>query len=424
MNLIVKKTEKLTGRIKIPASKSHTIRAVVIASLSDGTSKIINPLKSADTIAALNACRALGAKIEMNEKEWLITGFSGKPKQPEGVIDFENSGTSSRLIMSVIALGGLSATIDGDASLRKRPMHPLIDALENLGVSVTYLGTKNYLPMKISGKLKGGETEVDCKSSQYVSSLLLSCPLAEQDSEIVVKNICEKPYIEMTLKWLDEQKISYENDNFEVFRIKGGQKYKSFEKEIPGDWSSATFPLCAGAITNSDLILEGLDMEDEQGDKAVVDMLKKMGADIRAKKGALHIRGKELYGLDFDMKDTPDALPAMAIVGCFAKGKTQLLNVSQARIKETDRISIMAQELSKMGADIEELEDGLVIRGSKLNGTNVCGNNDHRVVMALSLAGMIADGKTTIDSAESVGVTYPDYVESMRSINANMRVAK
>ena len=422
MNLIVEKTEKIEGKIRIPASKSHTIRAVVIASLAEGTSRIINPLNSADTISAANACSALGAKIEIKEKELIIQGFSKKPKDPGGTINFKNSGTSSRLIMSVIALSGLNVTIDGDESLRNRPMKPLIDALISLGVSITSPEGENYLPIKISGKLVGGKTVVDCKSSQYVSSLLISCPLAEGDSEIFVKNICEKPYIDMTLKWLDEQKIEYENEDFKVFRIKGGQKYKGFEKRIPGDWSSATFPLCAGAITKSNLTLEGLDMRDEQGDKAVFDMLKKMGADIKTKKDAIHIHGKELHGIDIDMKNTPDALPAMAVVGCFAKGKTRLLNVLQARIKETDRIKIMSQELSKMGADIEELDDGLIIDGKRLSGTKVCGHNDHRVVMALSLAGLISDGKTIIDTAESVGVTYPGYIEEMRSVKAKMKL--
>ena len=422
MNLIVEKTEKIEGKIRIPASKSHTIRAVVIASLAEGTSRIINPLNSADTISAANACSALGAKIEIKEKEWIIQGFSKKPNDPGGIINFENSGTSSRLIMSVIALSGLNVTIDGDESLRNRPMKPLIDALSTLGVSITSPERENYLPIKISGKLVGGKTVVDCKSSQYVSSLLISCPLAEGDSEIFVKNICEKPYIDMTLKWLDEQKIKYENEDFKIFRIKGGQKYKGFEKRIPGDWSSATFPLCAGAITKSNLTLEGLDMRDEQGDKAVFDMLKKMGADIKTKKDVIQIHGKELRGIDIDMKNTPDALPAMAVVGCFAKGKTRLLNVLQARIKETDRIKIMSQELSKMGADIEELDDGLIIDGKRLSGTKVCGHNDHRVVMALSLAGLISDGKTIIDTAESVGVTYPGYIEDMRNVKAKMRL--
>ncbi|MDY6965341.1 MAG: 3-phosphoshikimate 1-carboxyvinyltransferase [Halobacteriota archaeon] len=420
MKLIVKKSENLAGEVKIPASKSHTIRAVVIASLAKGTSRIAGPLNSEDTIVAVNASSALGAKIDIGDDEWIVSGFSGRPRQPKGTINFENSGTSSRLIMSVIALGGLDVKIDGDASLRKRPMTPLIDALSNLGVTLKSLNDDGCLPIRISGRLIGGRTEVDCRSSQYLSSLLISCPMAEKDTEITVKNLCEKPYVEMTLQWLDEQKIEYENDNFEVFRIRGSQKYLPFEKDIPGDWSSATFPLCAGAITQSDMVLTGVDTNDAQGDKAVVWMLKKMGADIAIEGDKVRIRGRELSGCVFDMGDTPDALPAMAVVGCFASGETWLLNVSQARIKETDRIKIMTEELSRMGADIEEMEDGLIVRESKLSGAKVCGHNDHRVVMALSLAGMIAEGETEIDTAESIDVTYPGYVEAMKNVKANM----
>jgi 3-phosphoshikimate 1-carboxyvinyltransferase len=425
VKLIVNKTKELTGDIGIPGSKSHTVRAVVIASLAEGISKITNPLKSADTIAAADACSALGAEIEIKDDAWFVRGFAGKPKQPDGVIDFANSGASSRLIMSVIALGGVNAIIDGDNSLRKRPMQPLIDALSNLGVSARSSDGNGCLPIEISGKLVGGTTEVDCRSSQYVSSLLISCPLAEKDTVITVKNICEKPYIEMTLGWLDEQGIEYENDKLESFRIRGDQRYDAFEKKVPGDWSSATFPLCAGAITKSDILLMGLDMEDTQGDKEIVSMLREMGADITVEENGIRIKGgKELHGAELDLSNTPDALPALTVVGCLAKGTTKLVNVVQARIKETDRVKVITQELSKMGANIEELEDGIIIRESDLKGANVSGHNDHRIVMALSLAGMIADGETEIDTAESVDVTYPGYVESMRSVNADMRLVE
>ncbi|MDY6960020.1 MAG: 3-phosphoshikimate 1-carboxyvinyltransferase, partial [Halobacteriota archaeon] len=200
------------------------------------------------------------------------------------------------------------------------------------------------------------------------------------------------------------------------------QKYAPFEKKIPGDWSSATFPLCAAAMTGSDVMITGVDINDSQGDRAVVGMLKRMGANITILDDGLQVRGSELIGCEFDMGNTPDALPAMAVIGCVAEGETHLLNVSQARIKETDRIKIMTEELKKMGADIEELEDGLIIKSSKLQGAKVCGHNDHRVVMALSLAGLISEGQTEIDTAESIDVTFPGYVEVMQNIKANMQL--
>ena len=422
MNLIVNKTEKLTGEIEIPGSKSHTIRAVVIASLAEGKSKIINPLFSDDTKAAINGCRALGALIKEENNNLIIEGFNGKPREPLKKLDMLNSGTSINMLVSVTALGNFKVILDGDDSLRKRPVQPLLDALENLGVSAKSIDNNGCPPIEIQGPIKGGETDVHCKSSQYLSSLLISCPLINNETRIHAKNICEIPYINMTLKWLDEFKIEYENKNLEYFKILGNQKYDSFEKSIPADWSSAAFPICAAAITNSDVLIKGPDINDAQGDKKVIDYLKKMGADIEINENGIRIIGKELNGAEIDLNETPDLLPVMAVIACFAKDETRLVNVAHARIKETDRIKVMHDELKKLGADIGELEDGLIISHKPLKGALLNGHSDHRVVMALSLAGLIAEGKTIIDTAESVSVTYPDYFESMKALGANLEV--
>ena len=422
MNLIVNKTEKLTGEIEIPGSKSHTIRAVVIASLAEGKSKIINPLFSDDTKAAINGCRALGALIKEENNNLIIEGFNGNPGEPLKKLDMLNSGTSINMLVSVTALGNFKVILDGDDSLRKRPVQPLLDALENLGVSAKSIDNNGCPPIEIQGPIKGGETDVHCKSSQYLSSLLISCPLINNETRIHAKNICEIPYINMTLKWLDEFKIEYENKNLEYFKILGNQKYDSFEKSIPADWSSAAFPICAAAITNSDVLIKGPDINDAQGDKKVIDYLKKMGADIEINENGIRIIGKELNGAEIDLNETPDLLPVMAVVACFAKDETRLVNVAHARIKETDRIKVMHDELKKLGADIGELEDGLIISHKPLKGALLNGHSDHRVVMALSLAGLIAEGKTIIDTAESVSVTYPDYFESMKALGANLEV--
>ncbi|MFH0868170.1 MAG: 3-phosphoshikimate 1-carboxyvinyltransferase [Candidatus Woesearchaeota archaeon] len=424
MNLIVNKTEKLRGEIKMPASKSHTIRAVVIASLANGTSKIINPLFSDDTKAAINGCKALGAEIKQEKNLIVVEGFNGKPKEPKEKLNMLNSGTSINMLTSVAALGSFKVILDGDASLRKRPSQPLLHALENLGVSANSINNNGCPPIEIQGPIKGGETDVDCKSSQYLSSLLITCPLIDNDTVIHAKNICEIPYIKMTLKWLDESNIKYENKNLEYFRIYGKQKYKPFEKSISADWSSAAFPICAAAITNSDVIIKGLDLNDTQGDKKIIDYLKKMGANIEINKDGIKIIGKELNGCEINLNETPDLLPVMAVVACFAKGTTKLINVAHARIKETDRIKVMHNELKKMDADISELEDGLVVRHKPLKGCLVNSHSDHRVVMALSLAGLIAEGKTVIDTAESVSVTYPNYFESMKALGADFEATE
>ena len=420
MNLLVRKSS-LEGSIEIPGSKSHTIRAVVIASLAKGTSRIINPLDSGDTRSAVVACRALGAEIETG-KEWVVKGFGGNPGIRGKEIDVGNSGTSLRLTTSVAALQEEEVVFDGDKSLRTRPLQPLLDALNNLGAKAHSLNHNGCCPISIRGKMRGGKTEVSGITSQYLSSLLISTPLLEEDTEIKVADLHERPYVEMTLAWLKGQQIDYSQEGWETFQVKGRQHYHQFDKRVPGDFSSATFPLCAAVVTPANLLLKGLDMNDTQGDKEVITMLRSMGADIRTAEEGILVSSSELTGCELDLNNTPDALPALAVVGCFARGETRLKNVAQARIKETDRIKVMAKELSKLGAKIEEMEDGLIIRQSKLKGTSVSGYHDHRVVMALSLAGMMAEGETEIDSAEAVDITFPGYVEKMCQLGARMRL--
>ncbi|HXK45430.1 MAG TPA: 3-phosphoshikimate 1-carboxyvinyltransferase, partial [bacterium] len=244
MNLKINKTQCLNGIAVIPASKSHTIRAVVIASLAAGNSRIINPLDSLDTMAAVNACRNLGANIHTEKNCWTVTGFGKHPRNPEKILDLQNSGTSFNLICGVSCLGNFEVILDGDNSLRSRPVEPLLAALRNLGASALSINNNGKPPVKIKGPFSGGKTSVSGINSQFVSSLLISTPLAPEDTEIAVNNLCEEPYVRMTLRWLDEQKIRYnKTEDLTHFYVFGNQQYHPFEKVIPGDWSSATFPL-------------------------------------------------------------------------------------------------------------------------------------------------------------------------------------
>jgi len=425
MKLMVEKTERLEGEITIPSSKSHTIRAVIVASLAEGTSKITRPLKSDDTMAAVNACKALGAKINIeNENEWVVEGVNHNLVNPGEPLNMANSGTSLRLISGIIAaLCDFEIELSGDESLSARPMQPLLKAFNELGAEALSANNDGYCPIKIKGKMSGGVTEVTGITSQYISSLLLACPLLEEDTIVRVTNPHEIPYIKMTLMWLDEQGIRYESlEDFTRFKVFGNQRYKSFEKTMPADWSSAAFPLVGAAITESNVLLKGLDVNDTQGDKAIIDYMKKMGADISVEEQGIRIKGKSLQGSELDINSTPDALPALSVLGCFAEGTTTLINVAQARIKETDRIKVMAEELGKMDGDVKEREEGLIIHKSMLKGTKVRGHSDHRIVMALSLAALIAEGKTDITTAEAVNVTYPGYIKSMKALGAKMEV--
>jgi 3-phosphoshikimate 1-carboxyvinyltransferase len=424
MKLIAKKS-KLQGKVLIPGSKSHTIRAVAIASLASGQSLIHNPLDSSDTQSAVACYRALGAGIDTSApKLWEITGTGGKITPPSEIIDVGNSGTTLRIAMGSAALGQAdrSITFTGDEQIQTRPVGPLMEALNELGAKCTSLKNKGMVPVEITGKLTGGKTSIAATTSQFLSSLLLCTPLAPEDTEIDVTLLNEPGYVQMTLDWLDKQQIEYENQQMRKFKIKGNQKYKAFDATIPADFSSATFFLCAAAICAEEVTLLGLDFSDSQPDKAVVDYLKAMGANINISSDAVTVKAAPLKGTELDMNKTPDALPAMAVTAAFAEGTTKLLNVPQARSKETDRIKCMAEELKKMNVDVEETADGLIIDGGRPKPAEMHGWADHRIVMALSLAGLSTADQCVIDTAEAINVTFPSYVELMKNLGANMEV--
>lgn len=422
MRLLVRKSS-LSGSAVIPGSKSHTVRAVAIGSLAEGESIIHAPLVAADTLSAVQAYRALGAEIDALDGCWRVRGFGGNPRATDKVIDVGNSGTTLYIAMGSAALGGHRYVFTGDSQIQRRPTGPLVNALNDLGAAAHSIQPGGIGPVKLAGPIRGGSVTLDCsKTSQYLTSLLINCPLAVGDTVILAGNLVEKPYVEMTLRWISEQGVRVEREGFERFMVPGGQRYRTFDRRIPADWSSATFFMCAAAITGATIDLPGLDVSDTQGDKAVADMLSRMGACVESRPDGIRISGGRLVGGEFDLKDTPDALPALAVTACFAEGETRLVNVAQARLKETDRISVMRAELGKMGARIEELPDGLVIQGGGMHSAEVSGHDDHRVIMALALAGLAVDGETVVGPADALGVTFPNFVELMNGIGASIAI--
>ena len=460
MKLIVNKTEILSGGATPPGSKSQTVRGLILATLAKGRSVLCNALDSDDTNAAIQICESLGSKISREGNDLVIESSAAPLDSDRKEINSGNSGITTRFILPVLGLRKSLEPIilDTDEQMRVRPLVPLIDALDNLGMKIESNNGKP--PLKISGKLTGGKTTVNGLSSQYLSALLISCPLAEGDTEIEVANLHERPYVEMTLRWLDEQGIEYmhsqaggshtpsahslrscglplkEEENspraVDRFYIKGGQGYRPFEKSIPGDFSSASYMIAAAVMIPGEIRLHGLDMGDQQGDKRIIEVLREMGARLHLDQveiapgklgNVLVIEGdRELKGITIDCNDMPDMVPTLAVIGTYAKGKTELINVAQARVKETDRIHSMREGLERMGAKIEEREDGLIVCQSKLYGAEVHGYQDHRTIMALAIAGMVADGETTIDTAEGINKTFPKFVDIMKTLGANIIV--
>lgn len=407
---------KIEGSVTIPPSKSHTIRALLIAAFAQGKSTIYNPLKAYDTSVCLQACRALGAQIEEGENYFTVVGSKKVVQNP--LIDCGNSGTTLYLAAAMACSFKQAITFTGDGQLQRRPLGNLLQALRDLHVEVQ---GSDYPPFSVKGPLFGGETTIACPSSQYLSALLLAAPLSESAVTINVSELNEKPYVEMTLAWLDSQKISYRRDvEMTQFSIAGNQTYSAFEATIGSDYSSASFFCCAAAITGSTLELRGLDPEDVQGDKEILNILTAMGCQIRWQGASLFVSGPpqgKLRPGTFNLNAIPDTLPILAVTACFAQGVTKLIGVEQARIKETDRIAAMRNNLEAMGATIEELQDGLVIHGiGELHGATVEGLGDHRLVMALAIASLAAQGPTTITTTEAVDVTFPQFFSQLAAI--------
>ncbi len=422
---LVSRKSRLQGVVSIPASKSHTIRAVAIASLAKGDSVIRNPLWSGDTEAAVLCYRAFGARIDTSDdKAWKVTGLGGRIAPPAETIDVLNSGTTLRIAMGSAALAepGETTTFTGDEQIQSRPIAPLMQSLEDLGAKCVSVKNNGKAPVRVSGQLRGGRTSIAAFTSQYLSSLLLCTPLAQADTDIEVTLLNEPGYVQMTLDWLDKQGIQYECDGLRRFHIRGGQSYKAYDLPVPADFSSATFFLCAAALFGDGVTLKGLDFSDSQPDKAVVDYLRAMGAEIVTSPAGITVKASSLKGVTIDMNATPDALPAMAVTAAFAEGTTRLVNVPQARSKETDRIRCMAEELTKMGAKVEELPDGLVVHHSRLKAAYLDGRGDHRIVMALSLAAMGLDEPCTIGTAEAIKVTFPEFVGLMNALGGNVEI--
>jgi 3-phosphoshikimate 1-carboxyvinyltransferase len=408
----------LSGHMHAPPSKSHTLRAILFASMAHGTSKIYAYLKSPDTTAMLDACQKLGAKINRSDDVLEITGVAGKPSLPDDVINAGNSGQVLRFIAAIAALTDGYVVLTGDHSVRfNRPVKPLMKGLSDLGA--TCISTKNddHAPMIIKGPISAGHALLDGADSQPVSGLLIASAFLDGVTHITVHNPGEKPWIDLTLAWFDRLGIQYTNNNHTHYTITGGAVIDAFEYTIPGDFSSIAYPMVAALITHSSIAIHNIDMEDAQGDKKVIQALQNMGAKITVNHNQLLVHpSKQLVGCNIDVNDFIDALPILAVVGCYAKGTTKLFNAGIARKKESDRLAIMTQELNKMGASIIEQADALIIQNACLSEANLNGHNDHRIAMSLTIAALGNETPSSIHGIACIAKSYPCFLEDMQSL--------
>lgn len=446
MKLKLQGITAFSATITPPPSKSQTMRALLFALLAKEASTIFNPLISPDTLAMIKAIEQLGAKVCLHQENNKISviGLGGKltnssDKKTTGsikVIEAGNSGIILRFIGALLGLMPTSTIITGDLSCQKnRVIAPLISGLKMLGAQVDSLDCNQRPPLKIKGPIQPGKIYIDGKDSQPVSAFLIALSFLKGPSEIFVKNAGEKPWIDLTLSWLDFFKIPYFRKGYSYFKLLGNAEISGFGYTVPADFSSLSYPLALAFLTKSHLKIQGLNFQDRQGDKAFISILKKMGANLKLdpKRGLLEIKKKSntknsvhkneppLKPLKIDAGPIIDMVPLLAVLGSFSKSTTHIYNAFSARFKESDRIGAICKELTKMGAKIEEKPDGMIIYPSNLQKATLSAHKDHRIALALSVAALSISSESTLDGAESISKTYPDFIEKLKNLNQKIK---
>jgi 3-phosphoshikimate 1-carboxyvinyltransferase len=393
---------------------------MALALLADGESVLRRPLLGEDTLATLEAIKAFGAQVTGGD-ELRIVG--GELRCPDAVIDARNSGTTIRLMAGVASLLPCSTVLTGDASVRSRPMQPLIDALCMLGVRCESTRGNGLAPLIVRGPNLGTATEVRGDvSSQFISALLLPSPLKAVDTTVrLTSPLRSRPYVDITREMM--LRFGARSEALpDGFLVPGGQRYRPQTYTVPGDFSSAAFPLAAGALTGR-VTVRNLDPADAQGDRAFLDILTGLGAEVAWRGDALTCSRGELRGAAIDLGDAPDLFPITAVMCAYARGESRIYNAAHVRLKESDRIAATVQFLRAMGAEVRETADGCVVEGGRpLKGAHVDARNDHRILMAAAVAAMAAEGETVIGDGECHRISYPDFVKDMRSLGARMEM--
>jgi len=412
---------KLNGKIVCPSNKSYTHRAIMIASLADGESIIKNVLYSSDTEATIEACKKFGAQIEKSDEKLSVKGIK-EFKNNNSLIDAKNSGTTIRISAAVASLSAGKTVLSGDESLIQRPMQPLLDALESIGAKCS--STDGKPPITVTGIAIGGEVTIPGNiSSQFITALMIIAPRTKKGIKLNIEgDLVSKPYIDATIKVTEkfnanvEQIIPYKQIQISP------QVYNSTTITIPTDFSSLALLLSAAVLVGDDLILEITKGDLPQGDEKIIEFLEKLGVVMTFSKNTITVKTPErLEGGKFDLKDTPDLLPPLAILALKTEKPIELFNVKHARYKETDRIAVLARELQKLGMKVQEKDDGLILESPENpKGAELNSENDHRLFMAFCIAGMYV-GDCKVTNPESIEVSYPNFISDMNKVGGKIK---
>ena len=420
MNCKIQKS-KLNGRIVCPPNKSYTHRAIFLAALSDGKSIVKKILRSNDTLATISACRGFGIEVEEMEDKVTINNTIDSTVT-NSIINAENSGTTIRIAIAIAALSGGNTTLTGDESLRKRPMQPILDSLETMGVKTESDDGKP--PIHINGKIEGKEITIKGNiSSQFISALMIIAPRLPEGLTINVDGeLVSKPYVDLTIAIMKKFGVQVETEEkYKKYHVIH-QIYKPTTFSIPSDFSNLALLLAANVLLGDGLKIE-INLGDmPQGDEAIVDILEKLGVNVTLEDDIITTKSPILLnGGKFDLSNTPDLLPAIAILALKSEKPIELFNVKHARYKETDRIAIMSRELKKIGLYVEEKEDGMILRKTEdVHSAELNSENDHRLFMAFSIAGMFV-GECTVSDPDAVKVSYPEFISDMKNVGADFK---
>ncbi len=406
--------------LSVPGSKSFTQRALVTAALASGTTVLLDPLVSEDTDYLVAALSQLGAEIKKEERRWQIAGIAGRITAGEISLYLGNNGTAARFLTSIAALGHSPCVIEGDVRLEQRPIEPLLAALRGWGVDVFSIYETGCPPLRIENKrgggIVGGTTLLpEGSSSQYLSSLLLAAPYAANPAILEVAGVVpSRPYVAMTLAVMNDFGITVDcTEDYHRFLIPQGC-YTARQYQIEGDASSASYFWAAAAICGGRVEVENVRVPSLQGDAMLVPLLGRMGCTVERTDTGLAVTGSSrLQGIEVDMADMPDVVPTLAVVAAFAEGSTTIRNIGHLRIKECDRLAVLAANLGQLGVAVDEFDDALVIHGtggdcSRLRGAVLESHNDHRIAMSFALAGLRVPG-VKILGEECVAKSFPGY---------------
>ena len=404
--------------IAVPGSKSYTHRMLICAALSDGTCQIENGLLSEDTRFTMSALKQMGIQIDQKDNTFIVNGKKGILALCLDPIYLGNSGTSVRLLTAVTSLGQGIYTLTGTERMRERPIQDLLDGLGQIGAGARSIHNNGCPPVEVKGgKIAGGNVHLKCNvSSQFLSGLLLIAPYTAEGIDIhVVKGPVSKPYVDMTVDVMERFGTDITREEYDRFRVNGGQTYRSGRYAVEPDCSQAGYFWAAAAISGARIKVKGITRQSRQGDVCFTERLEEMGCVIRDEKDGIAVSGKPLSAITADMADMPDMVPTLAVVAAFAKGTTVIKNVAHLKDKESDRLGSVVKELSKIGIEASCSDTGMVIKGGEPYGNEIDTYGDHRIAMSFALAGLKVPG-IFIKDENCVEKSFPDFWEVFKTL--------